>query len=229
MSMKIIKTILLSATLLTNLFLVQGCTSPLRGYFSSVRVYADDDYSMLLSDPAYNRKVEVSGIQVFTQQVSCGYAILEMLATWQGMDLTEADLLKMNNNKVTTAIGNGFKEEITKQFPQWNVTRYVNCSNRDLLIRVYKSLENGYPVPFEWAAKDTNNNWTLHFSLIVALDLNNNSVQIANPYGYMQELSIQDFIKATRYESYENMEWYFETGFNVGLFNKNTIYIIQAK
>lgn len=229
MIMKNIKIILLSVALAASLIFLQGCTSPLRGFFSNVRVCIDDDYSMLFSDSSYRNKVEVSGIKIFTQQVSCGYAILQMLAQWQNLNLTEADLLKMNNNKITTAMGNGFEQEITKQFPQWNVTRYVNCTNRDLLKKVYKSLEHGYPVPFEWAAKDTGGNWTLHFSLIIGLDFTSNTVQIANPYGYLQELSIQEFIKATRYESYENMEWYFEAGFNVGLFNQNTIYVIEER
>lgn len=72
----------------------------------------------------------------------------------------------------------------------------------------------------EWAAKDTEVNWTLHFSLVVGLDFKNDIVQIANPYGYMEELTIQNFIKAARFESYENMEWHFEEGFNFGLFIK---------
>lgn len=229
MLMKNTKQILLLITLVVGLALLQGCSSPLRGFFSSVRVSVDDDYSHLFLDSEYSQKVEVSGIQVFTQQVSCGYAILQILAQWQGMNLTEDDLFKMNNNKVSTSIGNGFEQEITKQFPQWNVTRLVNCSNTALLEKVYNSLKQGFPVPFEWAAQDTLGNWTLHFSLITALDFKNDVVQIANPYGYMQEISIQELIKATRYESYENMEWYFETGFNVGLFNQNTIYLIQKK
>ena len=209
--------------------LFQSCSSPLRGFFSSVRVIVDDDYSQLFSNPDYDQKVYVPGIEVITQQVSCGYAVLQMLGQWQNMNLTENMLYEMNNHSVTTALGSGFVEEINRQFPQWNVTRFVRCTNTDLLEKVYDSLKRGFPVPFEWAAKNTEGNWTLHFSLVVGLDFKNNIVQIANPYGYMEEFSIQDFIKATRFESYENMEWYFEEGFNFGLFNQNTVYVIEGK
>lgn len=207
--------------------LLQSCDSPLRGYYSSLRVSPDDDYSSIVNNPAYSTPAKVVGIQILKQEVSCGYATLEMLGKWKGKDITENKLYKANNNSVTTSIGAGFLKEISKQFPEWNVIRCVNCSNSQLLETIYLTLKSGFPVPFEWAAKDTNGNWTLHFSLITEIDFPNNKIVVANPYGYFQTLTIDDFIKATRYESYENMEWFFEAGYNTNLFNQNTIYVIS--
>jgi hypothetical protein len=126
-------------------------------------------------------------------------------------------------------MGSGFLKEMARQFPEWNITRCVNIPNTDLLEKIYMSLNNGFPVPIEFAAKNSSSQWTLHFGIVTAIDLFNNNIAVLNPYGYEETYSIQDFISATRYESYKDMEWYFKIGFNMGLFHKNTIYIIENK
>jgi hypothetical protein len=103
--------------------------------------------------------------------------------------------------------------------------------NTELLDRVYKSLENGIPVPFEFAALHSDGDtsvWTLHFAIIVALDIASNAITISNPYGYMETYTLDDFLRATRYDAYEDMELYFKFGFAAGVFKKNTIYILEA-
>jgi hypothetical protein len=205
-----------------------SCSSPL-GYPADYRVYADDNYSVVVVDSSYRTPVEVSGLYAITQHVTCGYACIEMLAKWAGKDITEDSLLETNNGKITTSMGSGFLNEASKQFPEWKITRYVNISNGELLQRVHDSLKNGFPIPIEFAAKDTSGGWTLHFAIVTAMDLGNNKITVQNPYGYEEVYTAEDFIRATRYESYENMEWYFTLGFNMGLFHKNTIYIIETK
>ena len=45
--------------------------------------------------------------------------------------------------------------------------------------------------------------------------------------GYEESYTVSDFLRATRYDSYENMTLPFSFGFAFGLFHKNTIYTIQ--
>jgi hypothetical protein len=167
---------------------------------------------------------------VITQDISCGYACIEMLAAWKGKThITEESLSAQNNGEISTAMGSGFLNEMTRQFPEWTITRCVNITNTDLLEKIYTSLSNGFPVPIEFAAKNTASQWTLHFGIVTAMDLISNKIVVQNPYGYEETYSAQDFIRATRYESYKDMEWYFKAGFAMGLFHKNTIYIIANK
>jgi hypothetical protein len=118
---------------------------------------------------------------------------------------------------------------MNRQFPEWETTRYVNITNKELLKNIHTSLKNGFPVPIEFAAKNTSSEWTLHFGIVTAMNLANNQIIVQNPYGYEETYTVDSFIHATRYECYENMEWYFKIGFNMGLFHKNTIYIISNK
>jgi len=222
----------LSYSHITSIFFILSifiaCSDPV-GFPVEFRVYSNDDYSGLFQDNNYLQAVSVSGIQTIKQEVSCGYAVIEMLAKWRNKPITEKTLLSQNNGKITTSMGSGFLKEINKQFPEWETTRYVNIPNTELLKNIHTSLKNGFPVPVEFAAKNTSSEWTLHFAIVSAMDLGNNQITVQNPYGYEETYTAQNFIQATRYESYKNMEWYFKIGFNMGLFNKNTIYIIVNK
>lgn len=115
---------------------------------------------------------------------------------------------------------------MNKQFPQYSTTMYKYLSNIELIDKVYNSLLNGIPVPFEWAAK-YNDEWTLHDSLIIGIDIPNDRIVIANPYGYIEDLTIKEFIDRTSFEAYENMPIFLKLGFAFGIFEKNTIFIVE--
>jgi len=190
----------------------------------------NDDISAFYSDERYKIPVAVNGIEVIEQEVSCGYACIELLARWQGKDITENGLLAQNDGKITTAMGNGFVNEMNTQFPEFHTTKHSNLANSVLLEMVYSSLEKGMPVPFEFAALYSNDGesvWTLHFAIITSMDVGADEITISNPYGHMETYTLSDFLQATRYDSYENMEFFFKIGFAAGIFKKNTIYIID--
>jgi hypothetical protein len=210
------------------LLTVLACSDPI-GNPKNLRAYYNDDYSEVLQDGHFSSDVTVTGINAIKQEISCGYAVIEMLAKWQNKQITEETLSNQNNGKISTAMGSGFLNEMTRQFPEWKVTRRVNQTNTEMLKKIHASLADGFPVPVEFAAKDTSDNWTLHFGLVTAMDLRTNEIVVQNPYGYEETYTTQRFIAAARYEIYKNMEWYFKIGFNMGIFNKNTFYIITNK
>ncbi len=190
----------------------------------------NDDYSAILKDEAYGQPVSVEGVSFIEQRISCGYAIIEMLSNWVGKGITEQSLSDENGGAITTAIGDGFLNEMTKQFPEWQTVRHKELTNSELLKTMYASLAAGMPVPIEFAAQRLVGDekiWTLHFAVVTAMDLQKDSIVVQNPYGYEEAYSVDDFLKATRYDSYENMEIFLRLGFIFGLFSKNTIYTIS--
>lgn len=190
----------------------------------------NNDFSSVYSNEKYKDVVKVDGIEVIKQKISCGYASIQIFSEWIGKDITEQDLLEQNNGKISTSIGNGFVKEMNKQFPEYKTTKYANLTNMELIDKTYDSLASGMPVPIEFAAIYQENDikvWTLHFALVTAMDIPNNRITVCNPYGYEEIYAVEDFLNSTRYDSYENMEFYFKLGFAAGLFNKNTIYVIK--
>jgi hypothetical protein len=104
---------LLLYQIILSVFIVSGfpaCSDPL-GFPADFRVYSGDDYSGLLLDSDYLQAVSVTGIQVIKQNVSCGCAIIEMLAKWKGKQITEQTLLSQNNGEISTSMGSGFLKD----------------------------------------------------------------------------------------------------------------------
>lgn len=186
-----------------------------------------DDYSSIYKNDKYRNPVKVENVNTFKQDVSCGYAVIEMFSKWDNGNITEQSLYD-NYGKVVTSTGKAFEKEMNKQFPKYKTTMYKYLSSSDLIDKVYTSLSNGIPVPVEWAAK-YEDEWTLHYSLIIGLDIPNDKITIANPYGYVEDISIKEFINRTNFESYEKMPLFLKFGFAFGFFEKNTIYIVEKK
>ena len=183
-----------------------------------------NDYSAVARDEKYQLPVRVDGVEVITQDVSCGYAVLEMFSRWNGGDLTEEDLYA-EYGKVVTSTGKAFCEEMNKRFPEYTTTMRSYLTNTELIDTVYACLSEGKPVPVEWAAL-YGDDWTLHYSLIVGMDIPNDTVTVANPYGYMEEVSVAEFLERTSFEAYEHMPLFLKLGFAFGFFEKNTVFAV---
>ena len=183
-----------------------------------------NDYSAVFRDEKYQRPVRADGVEVITQDVSCGYAVLEMFSRWNGGDLTEEDLYA-EYGKVVTSTGKAFCEEMNKRCPAYTTTMRSDLTNTELLDTVFVCLSEGKPVPVEWAAL-YGDDWTLHYSLIVGMDIPNDTVTVANPYGYMEEVSVAEFLERTSFEAYEHMPLFLKLGFAFGFFEKNTVFTV---
>ena len=187
-----------------------------------------DDYSSIYTNEKYSEKYLIDNIDIFKQDVSCGYAVIELFAKWDNNSKITEKSLYDKYGKVVTSTGKSFEKEMNKQFPKYKTTMYKYLKSSELIDKVYESLSKGIPVPFEWAAK-YKGEWTLHYSLIIGIDIPNDSITIANPYGYIEEIKIKEFINRTSFESYKNMPIYLKLGFAFGIFEKNTIFIVEEK
>ena len=184
-----------------------------------------DDYSSVFSSDKYKTPVYIDGVEVITQDVSCGYAVIEMFSSWNGGDITEEKLYS-EYGKVVTSTGDSFEKEMNKQFSEYETTIHKWLKNTELIDMVYENLSRGIPVPFEWAAK-FEGQWTLHYSLIIGMDIPKDKITVANPYGYYEELTVSEFLDRTSFASYENMSLFLRLGFAFGIFEKNTVFTVH--
>ena len=184
-----------------------------------------EDVAALLADEKYQKPVAVEGVEVITQDVSCGYAVMEMFSKWSGHDVTEKSLYE-EYGRVVTSTGEAFAEEMNKHFPEYKTEIRKYQKDTELLQAVYEQLARGVPVPVEWAAK-YGEEWTLHYSLVTGMDLPGDKVTVANPYGYVEEIKVAEFLERTRFDAYEKMPLILKLGFAFGVFEKNTVFVIH--
>ena len=181
------------------------------------------DYSYLRNDAKYKDKVEVTGLELVTQHVSCGYATIEMISSFYGNKVTEDDL-DARNSAVSTQTSQGFLDEINKSIPSHSFVKCSYLKNDALLKEVHDAIKDNKPVALEWAALYENKEWTLHFSVVTSIDLGNNKVTIYNPYGYIENIEVEEFVDRTTFKAYKGMPLFYNYAFAFGLFDKNTIF-----
>ena len=183
------------------------------------------DYAYLIEDAKYKTAVEVEGLEHVTQEISCGYATIEMMSAFYGERVSEETLSERNNGAITTSSSSGFLDEINKTIKDKEFKKSSYLKNDELLKEIHDSLSSNNPVAIEWAAK-YKDEWTLHFSVISALDLEGDNIVVYNPYGYIENLPIDTFIKRSTFEAYKDMPLFLNFGFAFGAFEKNTIFHI---
>lgn len=181
------------------------------------------DYEYLKTDATYAQKVEVSGVNLVKQHVSCGYACIEMMSEYYGKKVTEDDLDAKNKGGVSTASTAGFLKEINASIEGKDFVKKTYLSNDEFLKTIHDSLKNNNPVAIEWAAK-FENEWTLHFSIVTSMDLANDQIVINNPYGYIETLASDEFISRTTFKAYKNLPLFLNFGFAFGAFDKNALF-----
>ena len=184
-----------------------------------------DDYSSVYENEKYQTPIMIDSVNVIKQDVSCGYAVLEMFSSWSGHSITEKSLYDQYG-KVVTSTGNAFCMEMNLQFPEYTTTICKYLKNTELIDAVYENLSAGIPVPFEWAAL-YGDDWTLHYSLIIGADIPADKITVANPYGYYEELTVAELLNRTSFEAYEKMPIFLRLGFAFGIFEKNTIFRVM--
>ena len=182
-----------------------------------------NDYAYLIEDAKYKTAVEVEGLEHVTQEISCGYATIEMMSAFYGERVSEETLSERNNGAITTSSSSGFLDEINKTIKDKVFKKSSYLKNDELLKEIHDSLSSNNPVAIEWAAK-YKDEWTLHFSVISALDLEGDNIVVYNPYGYIENLPIDTFIGRSTFEAYEDMPLFLNFGFAFGAFEKNTIF-----
>ena len=186
----------------------------------------NNDYSSIYKNEKYQKPVFVQGITAFPQKYACGYAVIQMMAQWNNnVALTEEALLA-EHGKIVTSTGRTFAAEMNRKLPQYKTQQYKYLKNTELLDKVYESLAAGVPVPFEWTAKK-DDEWTLHYSIITGLDLAADKIIIANPYGFVEEISIEEFLSRSSFDSYEKMPPFIKLGFAYCIFEKNAVFILE--
>ena len=185
-----------------------------------------NDYDYLKEDNTYSLKVEVDDIDLVKQHISCGYATIEMMSSYYGNKVTEDELEAKNNGKISTSSSNGFLKEVKTSIPNKSFVKHSYLKNDVLLKEIHDSLNSHNPVAIEWAA-EYDGEWTLHFSLVSGLDIGNDNVTVYNPYGYIENININDFINRTTFKAYKHLPLFLNFGFAFGAFEKNTIFFAE--
>lgn len=94
-----------------------------------------NDISGIRDNEKYKTPVYIDGIEVIKQDVSCGYAVIEMFAAWSGKKITEESLFD-EYGSVVTSTGDSFCAEMNKRFSEYTTTIHKYLPNTELIDKI---------------------------------------------------------------------------------------------
>jgi len=193
--------------------------------------FTADDYKYDLSI-----SVEIEGdIPVMSQRTgyTCGIVSMALLRTFLGAETDEDDL---QAELGVTNRGTGFipKDYLpyvnrTLEPTQYSVTLLNPTSQAEILNIITESLMDGRPVVIFYSAVDDWNkpHWNTHYAMVYGIDMRAKTVQISNPYGYLQSLTFTELFDGLSFASYEDEPLGFLLGRKVGTIAPNNLFILK--
>ncbi len=128
---------------------------------------------------------------------TCAYASISMVISFFGSKAHEETLLNEFPPGYLGATPAKVIKAFTKYLPGFSVAYKVK-RKKNLLQFIELKLKDGIPVPFIYLTQDYFNkpNLTSHYSVITGIDNENNTLIIANPFGYEQSADIDALLKS---------------------------------
>lgn len=166
----------------------------------STEVYTNTDS---ISDAIHDlqpRVVMLDGIIIKKQPdaVSCGITTVAVMSNYFNQTDQEVnDLIDKYDSKGNTDA----VELLQRELPGRNVVFKANVANDAMIRDIHSSLIRGNPVMVFFGAPNPYNEpyYDTHGSVVYGIDLDSETITIANSYGYSEEISLVDFLNRMAY------------------------------
>ena len=176
------------------------------------------------------RAVFVGGVPQLTQPdgFTCGITTIAMTASCLGgAEVTPESLIQKYS------LGGGMKNDefvtlLSKELPGYSISYVGNLADAELLKAIHKQLTEGYPVPVFFGAENPYHKpwYDFHASVVTGLDLDRETVDIANAYGYAETVSLAEFLDRTSYRGGSKYPFVQRAVLRFGLMDRNSIVVI---
>ncbi|GHU39056.1 hypothetical protein FACS1894105_13590 [Clostridia bacterium] len=241
LNMKLFKFAVVFICVAASVLFILTAALLIRQNFNDVMI--NDSFTAMRSVERYSASVSSAGFASRTSEKSAGYTCIEMLAQSLGQtEITEQSLLESNDDKDLTVSSAGMEKTLKDMFPSYTVTRRANMKNSEMIESIYNSLKNRIPVIVSLAQEvtppedDTESAETLEseefiltYAVVRAMTLPENTVMVMYADGTRKSLTTEDFLEATRFDNYKNMEFVKKLSVALGTNTKNTAYFLEKK
>jgi hypothetical protein len=187
------------------------------------------------ANPAYQANVLLENFPVYKQVYanSCGPTTISMIYSYLVNPISEQGLADQLNFPLGKSgmLPTQFFDKLQSALGKsgYHVEYQVNIPDADFLGHVYTQLQHGIPVPIYFSTVNAwdRPNYDTHYSAIIGMRPQQRMVVIANAYGFLEEMPVDDLLLAIKYNNYRDAPIDFRLGLFAGVINKNNLYIIQ--
>jgi len=184
-----------------------------------------------------NYEKKMKGIPVFKQgySYSCNLTAIAVLRKFLGSDVDEAaitKILKLEERR-KGMLPHEFLYYANEAFSD---TPYSiiqkNIWNRDEIIdEIIISLELNLPITMYYSTVNEWNkpNFDTHYSVIYGISTPRRIIFISNSYGYLQELSFEDFFNGLAYLNYKKEPFFHQLARFLKIIRPNNLFFLHPK
>jgi len=162
---------------------------------ANVEIYKNTDEIADLIRSLQPRVIALDNISIKKQPDSstCGITAVTVMSNYYNNTNYEAnDLIAKYNSKGTTDV----TELLQKELPGRSITVKSNVTNDEMIRDIHASLKDNNPVVIYFGAPNPYNEpyYDSHGSVVYGINLDSETITIANSYGYEEEISLVDFL-----------------------------------
>ena len=172
---------------------------------SPYEVYTNIDELLLTLKTLQPRIIELDGINIIKQPTSttCGITTVTIVSNfYNNTDYDANDLArKYNVNTARGSNNNDMIKWLQGELPGRIIVYKSNVSNEEMIRDIHSSLNNNNPIVINFGAPNPFNEpyYDFHVSVVYGINLENETIIIANTYGYREEISLIEFLNRMSY------------------------------
>ena len=167
-------------------------------------VYDNLDSVSEVVDNLQPRVIEIDNVTVKAQPdgFTCGITTVAIMSNFFNSTNNEAnDLIDRHNITSGGATNDEMVAWLQGELPGRTIAFRSNVTNEVMLSDIHASLYSGNPVMIAFAAPNSFNEpyYDSHASVVYGINLDSETIMIANAYGFNEEISLLEFINRMSY------------------------------
>lgn|GEM_PF-505595 len=161
----------------------------------NAEVFTDTDETSATLCSLQPRAIEIDNISVKKQpdSTTCGITTVTVMSNYyNSTDYEASDLIAKYNSKGTTDV----TELLQNELPGRSITFKSNVTTDEMIFDIHTSLKDNNPVVIYFGAPNPYNDpyYDSHGSVVFGINLDSDTITIANSYGYIEEISLVAFL-----------------------------------
>ena len=182
----------------------------------------NDDYSSLARSTSYSAVVSLETYS-WAETVYCnGVDAAQTACTQVGSPITDFSGVKKDANVLLnpTVVASKAEAALTAD----RVQLKTNMSNLDLVLQIYKSLENGKPTIVLFSDKKEN---AIRYGVVTYMSPEDNEIRLLVAENTELTLTLEQFIAATRFDNTKDLPFQIRAGLLFGAWARNTAIFVK--